>query len=207
MWRHDTRYMRLASSRPSGTSAGPLVPAGALSSRSLGKAEIGGACLVDRPSLGHTPAVRINAKSDYAIRAMIEIATSDPEVRSCDAIAEAQGIPAKFLGTILTDLKRAGVITSHRGAEGGFTLARPARTITVADVIRAVDGPLASVQGQRPQDLDYEGNSAILQPLWVAVRASLRDVLESTTLEHLAQGQLPRRVARLTESDEAWKDH
>jgi Rrf2 family protein len=151
--------------------------------------------------------VRINAKSDYAIRAMIEIASGDPEVRSCDAIAEAQGISAKFLGSILTDLKRAGVITSHRGADGGFTLARPARTITVADIIRAVDGPLASVQGTRPQDLEYEGNAAILQPLWIAVRASLRDVLENTTLEHLAHGQLPRKVARLTEPDEAWKDH
>ena len=151
--------------------------------------------------------MRINAKSDYAIRAMIEIAAAAPELRNRDAIADAQGIPAKFLGSILTDLRRAGVITSHRGAEGGFTLARPARTITVADVIRAVDGPLASVQGTRPQDLEYEGNAAILQPLWVAVRASLRDVLESTTIEHLSRGQLPRRVARLTEPDEAWKDH
>jgi Rrf2 family protein len=151
--------------------------------------------------------VRINAKSDYAIRAMIEIAGSDPAVLSCDAIADAQGIPSKFLGTILTDLRRAGIITSHRGAVGGFTLARPARAITVADVIRAVDGPLASVQGVRPQDLEYDGDSAILQPLWVAVRASLRGVLENVTLAHLIEGQLPRRVARLIETDEAWKDH
>lgn len=151
--------------------------------------------------------MRINAKSDYAIRAMIELAAADGALMTCDAIAENQGVPSKFLGSILTDLRRGGIITSHRGAEGGYTLARPARTITVADVIRVVDGPLASVHGQRPQDVEYEGTAAILQPLWVAVRASLRGVLENVTIEHLAAGQLPRKVARLTEDDEAWKDH
>jgi Rrf2 family protein len=151
--------------------------------------------------------VRITAKSDYAIRALLELAAADGALLTCDAIAEEQGIPSKFLGTILTDLRHAGLIASHRGAEGGYLLARPARTITVADVIRVVDGPLASVHGQRPQDVEYEGNAAILQPLWVAVRASLRGVLENVTIAHLATGQLPRKVARLTEDDEAWKDH
>lgn len=151
--------------------------------------------------------MRITAKSDYAIRALIEMASSGGGLLTCDAIAQEQAIPAKFLGGILTDLRHAGLVTSHRGAEGGYELARPARTITVADVIRVVDGPLASVQGQRPQEVHYEGNAAILQPLWIAVRASLRDVLENVTIAHLAAGQLPRKVARLTEDDEAWKDH
>jgi Rrf2 family protein len=151
--------------------------------------------------------VRINAKSDYAIRALLELAAEDGTMLTCDYIAQQQGIPNKFLGTILTDLRHAGLITSHRGAEGGYLLARPARTITVADVIRVIDGPLASVHGERPQDVEYEGNAAILQPLWIAVRASLRGVLENVTIAHLAEGQLPRKVARLTENDEAWKDH
>ena len=154
-----------------------------------------------------TGTVRITAKSDYAIRALIELATDDGSMLTCDYIAERQAISSKFLGTILNDLRLAGLITSYRGAEGGYLLARPAHTITVADVIRVIDGPLASVHGERPQDVEYEGNAAILQPLWVAVRASLRTVLENVTLAHLAQGQLPRKVARLTEDDEAWKDH
>jgi Rrf2 family protein len=143
--------------------------------------------------------VRITAKSDYAIRALIELAAENGTMLTCDYIAQQQGI--------LTDLRHAGLITSHRGAEGGYLLARPARTITVADVIRIVDGPLASVHGERPQDVQYEGNAAILQPLWVAVRASLRGVLENVTIAHLANGQLPPKVARLTEDDDAWKDH
>ena len=151
--------------------------------------------------------MRITAKSDYAIRALLELAADDGTMLTCDYIAQQQGIPAKFLGTILTDLRHAGLITSHRGAEGGYLLARPARTITVADVMRVIDGPLASVHGERPQDVEYEGNAAILQPLWVAVRASLRGVLENVTIAHLADGQLPRRIAKLTQDDEAWKDH
>lgn len=151
--------------------------------------------------------MRITAKSDYAVRALVELAAHDGSLLTCDFIAHEQQIPNKFLGTILTDLRHAGLIVSHRGAEGGYRLARPARTISVADVIRVVDGPLASVHGQRPQDVEYEGNAAILQPLWVAVRASLRGVLENVTIAHLADGQLPRKVARLTEDDEAWKDH
>jgi Rrf2 family protein len=151
--------------------------------------------------------MRITAKSDYAIRALIELASNEGVLLTCDAIATEQDIPNKFLSGILTDLRHAGVIQSHRGAEGGYELARSASSITVADVIRVVDGPLASVQGQRPQEVHYEGNAAILQPLWIAVRASLRGVLENVTIAHLAAGQLPRKVARLTEDDEAWRDH
>jgi Rrf2 family protein len=151
--------------------------------------------------------VRITAKSDYAIRALLELAVADGAMLTCDHIAEQQQIPSKFLGAILTDLRRSGLITSHRGAEGGFRLAHPADKITVADVIRVVDGPLASVYGHRPQDVEYQGSAVVLQPLWVAVRANLRAVLENVTLAHLAAGKLPRGVARLTEDDEAWKDH
>jgi Rrf2 family protein len=151
--------------------------------------------------------VRITAKSDYAIRALIELAAEDGTMLTCDYIAEQQAIPNKFLGTILTDLTHAGLVTSHRGAVGGYLLARPAQTITVADVLRVIDGPLATVHGQSPQDVDYEGNAKVLQLLWVSVRASLRGVLENVTIAHLADGQLPRKVAKLTEDDEAWTDH
>jgi Rrf2 family protein len=155
----------------------------------------------------NTEPVRITAKSDYAVRALIELASSDEVLMTCDYIAQEQDIPAKFLAGILTDLRHAGLVVSHRGAEGGYRLARPAREISVAEVMRVVDGPLASVQGQRPQDVHYEGNAAILQPLWVAVRASLRSVLEHVTIAHLAAGQLPGKVARLIDDDDAWKDH
>ena len=151
--------------------------------------------------------MRITAKSDYAVRALIELATHEGTLLTCEAIATEQAIPSKFLSSILTDLRHAGLIRSHRGADGGYELGRPANAITVADVIRVVDGPLASVQGQRPQEVVYEGSAAIMQPLWIAVRASLRGVLENVTVAHLASGTLPRRVARLTEDDEAWINH
>lgn len=149
--------------------------------------------------------MRISAKSDYALRALLELAGG--ERRTTEAIAQAQDIPPTFLATVLAELRRAGLVRSHRGAEGGYSLARPAGETTVADVIRAVDGPLASVHGHRPQDLDYQGAAEILTPLWVAVRASLRQVLEQVTLAHLSSGQLPRKVARLTEDDDAWQNH
>lgn len=150
--------------------------------------------------------MRINAKSDYALRALIEIALGEGDPVSSEDIAAAQEIPSRFLGTILIDLRKAGIVTSHRGAQGGYSLARPARDIAVADVIRAVDGPLASVQGVRPQDTQYDGAAQVLQPLWVAVRASLRGVLETVTLAHLVEGQLPRKVSKLVEDADAWVD-
>jgi Rrf2 family protein len=154
-----------------------------------------------------TEVVRISAKSDYALRALLELAAAGGELRTTEVIAQAQGIPPTFLATVMGELRRAGLVRSHRGAEGGYTLARAAAETTVADVIRAVDGPLASVHGHRPQDLDYEGAAQALTPLWVAVRASLRQVLEQVTLAHLASGRLPRAVARLTEDDDAWQNH
>jgi Rrf2 family protein len=151
--------------------------------------------------------VRISAKSDYAVRAMLELALA-ADLLPCDAVATAQGIPVTFLrNVIMIDLKRAGLVASTRGSEGGYRLNRPATDITVADIIRAVDGPMATVQGVQPHDVAYAGTAEILQPLWVAVRASLRAVLENVHLADLAAGALPASVAGLLEDPEAWRTH
>jgi len=121
-----------------------------------------------------------------------------------EAVAQAQDIPLKFLENILADLRHAGLVRSQRGAEGGYRLNRPPGEITVADVIRAVDGPLASVRGQRPEDVPYEGVAAPLQQVWIAVRANLRGVLETVTLAGLAEANLPAPVAKLASDPEAW---
>ena len=153
--------------------------------------------------------VRISAKADYAIRAMLELALAGadgPRLVNSEAIAEAQAIPVKFLANvILLDLKRSGLVTSVRGADGGYALGRVATSISIADIIRAVDGPLATVQGQRPQDVNYSGSAEVLSAVWIAVRVSLRNVLEHVRLDHLAAGQLPRRVATLLEAEGAWE--
>jgi Rrf2 family protein len=149
--------------------------------------------------------MRVSAKADYAVRAAAELAAAAggrPLKR--DQISEAQGIPSKFLESIMLELKHAGIVTSQRGAEGGYRLARSADDISVADVIRAVDGPLANVRGERPETVEYAGAAAHLRDVWVAVRASLREVLETTTLEDLVRGRLPRRVRYLTRDPEAW---
>jgi len=148
--------------------------------------------------------VHIPAKVDYGMRALLtltELATS----ATAESLAEAQGLPAKFLGSILNDLRRAGIVTSQRGAEGGYRLARPPGAIAVADVMRALDGPLAEVRGLRPEHAHYEGAAVHLQDVWVAVRASLRHVLEGVTLDDVVRGHLPRSVARLTENPDAWE--
>ncbi len=149
------------------------------------------------------PCVRITAKADYAVRAALELAGSGGPVKG-DAIAHAQGIPLKFLENILIDLRHSGVVRSQRGPEGGYWLARPAADISVADVIRAVEGPLASVRGESPEDLDYAGAAEQLQQVWVALRANIRGVLETVTLEDIAKDRLPRKVLRLTEEPGAW---
>jgi Rrf2 family protein len=141
--------------------------------------------------------VYIPAKSDYALRAMAVLATADGPL-SADAVASAQGLPTDFLRTVLNALQRAGLLTSRRGTDGGYRLARPADAITAADVLRAVSGPLAEVRGLRPEDA--EG----LQPLWVAVRAALRSVLEHVTIADLAAGRLPRAIQRLVDDPDAW---
>jgi Rrf2 family protein len=150
--------------------------------------------------------MRISAKADDAVRAVIELAAV-PEGSSLNAreIATAQDIPQNFLENILTELRRAGIVRTRRGAEGGYQLARPAREITVAAVLRAVEGPLAAVQGIQPQDLEYGGAAQHLPELWVAVRASLRSVLEKVTLADLAAGKLPRSVASKTADPDAWR--
>jgi Rrf2 family protein len=149
--------------------------------------------------------MRVSAKSDYALRASAELAAAE-EARPLKAerIAEAQEIPIKFLESILLELKHAGVVRSQRGPEGGYALARPASEISLADVIRAVDGPLANVRGDRPENVTYHGPAARLTDVWIAVRASLRHVLESTSLEDLVDGDLPEHVEELARDPKAW---
>lgn len=149
--------------------------------------------------------MRISAKADYAVRAAIELAVNGPErPTKGDNIARAQEIPLKFLENILADMRHAGLVTSRRGAEGGYRLARPAEEITVADIIRAVEGPLASVRGGRPEDVDYAGSAEPLQQVWIAVRASLRSVVERVTLADLATAKLPKDIQGLAKDPEAW---
>jgi len=151
--------------------------------------------------------VKVTAKADYAVRAVLELAVADGGLVKADRIAEAQGIPRHFLDNILTDLRRAGIVATHRGAEGGSRLARPASTIALADVMRAIEGPLAAVRDIRPESLSYDGPAERLPEVWIAVRAALRGVLEKVTVADVAAGRLPRPIERLTEDPEAWKPH
>jgi Rrf2 family protein len=150
--------------------------------------------------------VRISAKTDYALRAAIELASLDTDspVKG-ELIANAQGIPLRFLENILGDLRNAGIVESRRGVEGGYLLARPADEIALADVVRAVDGPLANVAGTRPNLLKYEGATEQLREIWVAVRAALRGVLEDTTLADVANKKLPAHVRALVKDQDAWE--
>jgi Rrf2 family protein len=148
--------------------------------------------------------VRVSAKADYAIRASVELAAAGDGPVKGERLAQAQEIPVKFLENILVDLRRAGLVSSQRGAEGGYWLARPASEISLADVIRAVDGPLASVRGSRAEQLAYTGSAEPLREVWIAVRASLRGVLEAVTLADVAAGELPSSVTALTADDDAW---
>jgi Rrf2 family protein len=148
--------------------------------------------------------VRVSAKADYAVRAAIELASADGGVVKGEDVAQAQGIPLHFLENILGELRHARVVESRRGPEGGYRLARPADKVTVADVIRAVEGPLAGVRGERPESLQYAGSAEQLQKVWIAVRANLRAVLETVTLADLVQGRLPASVAELARDPEAW---
>ena len=151
--------------------------------------------------------VRITAKVDYAVRAAIELAAAPPGPVKGDVVAAHQAIPVKFLENILADLRRSGIVASQRGADGGYRLARPAAEITVADVLRAVEGPLAAVQGVRPDELEYQGSAARLPEVWVALRASLRSVLEHVTLADIANGKLPAAVKERTRAKDSWKAH
>ncbi len=149
--------------------------------------------------------MRISAKADYAVRAAVELAAAaDEKPVKAERIATAQDIPLNFLENILGELRHAGIVRSHRGADGGFRLAKPAADLTVADVIRAVEGPLASVRGGPPEEVAYAGASEALLRVWIAVRASLRGVAERVTLADIAGGRLPRAIDKLADDPEAW---
>jgi Rrf2 family protein len=149
--------------------------------------------------------MRISAKADYAVRAMVELAANQEEKPvKAERIATAQDIPLNFLENILGELRHAGLVRSHRGAEGGFRLAKDASAVTVADIIRAVEGPLASVRGAPPEESQYNGASESLPRVWIAVRAALRGVVEEVTVADIACGKLPRSVDKLAGDPEAW---
>ena len=147
--------------------------------------------------------MRTTAKADYAVRAAVELAAVG-EMVTAEQVAQAQSIPLNFLENILRDLRRAGLVESRRGQQGGYLLARPAEEISIADVIRAVEGPLANVRGLSPDQLEYGGSSAKLRDVWVALRASVRNVLEQVTVADVARGELPPDVEELTRDADAW---
>jgi Rrf2 family protein len=148
--------------------------------------------------------LRVSAKVDYAVRAAVELTRADGRRMRCEEIARSQNIPVNFLENILGEMRHAGLVRSRRGSEGGYWLARPPEDISVADVFRAVEGPLAWVGDQRPEDVDTEAGDEALRDLWIALRTGLRQVLEPVTLSQLAAGKLPREVSKLTEGPEDW---
>jgi len=152
--------------------------------------------------------MRVSAKSDYALRALIEIAgRTEGGPVSAEEIGRLQDIPHGFLQAILADLRRAGVVVSQRGQSGGWRLGRSADEVTIADVIRAVDGPLVSVYGLRPEAVTYNDSAMVLQHVWIAARISLRQVFESVTIQHLADGKIPKNIEALTHNEDAWMPH
>jgi Rrf2 family protein len=148
--------------------------------------------------------MRTTAKADYAVRAAIELAAAG-DLLTAEQIAQAQEIPLNFLENILRDLRRAGIVESRRGQAGGYTLAGRPEETSVADVIRAVEGPLANVRGQAPEALEYRGSAEKLQDVWVALRANVRAVLEQVTLDDLARGDLPPHIGALIRDADAWQ--
>ena len=152
--------------------------------------------------------MHVTAKADYAVRAVIELAGSGQgSPRKVDEVAQAQGIPVSFLENILTQLRSSGIVRSQRGPEGGYWLAQPPEEVNLAQVIRAVEGPLVGVRGQPPEEISYTGSAESFQEVWVAVRAGLRTVLESITLADVAAGKLPGAVRKLTSDPDAWEPH
>ena len=148
--------------------------------------------------------MQISAKTDYAIRALLNLAAHEPQLVKIDTIVREQGLPRKFVESILGELRRAGLVRSQRGAEGGYALARPAEEITLGAVIRAVDGPLAEVRGLRPHEATYAGLAQHLPDVWIAVRASLRRVLDEVTLGQVLSGKRPAHVRRMVDAPDAW---
>ncbi|WP_392542598.1 RrF2 family transcriptional regulator [Oryzobacter telluris] len=151
----------------------------------------------------------ISARTDYAVRAMLILAQAqrdDLGLVSVETLAQRQDLPRKFLEAIAADLRGAGLVTSTRGARGGYALAREARQTTLGDVFRAVDGPLAEVRGLRPHETSYEGVAQHLPTVWVALRSSLREVLDGTSLEDVLTGSLPARVTEMAAAPDAWRN-
>ncbi len=153
--------------------------------------------------------MRLTVKADYAIRALAELAAGAGEgaPMTAEEISQAQGIPRRFLLGILAELRKDHLVVSHRGVNGGYLLGQPAGEITLADIIRSVEGPLAEIGDDRPGEIAYVGAAAVLADVWVAVRASLRSVLEEVTLANLASGKLPPTVDKLTRDPDAWQRH
>ena len=152
--------------------------------------------------------MRVSAKADYALRALIEMAgRADGKAVSAEELGRLQDIPHGFLQAILADLRRAGVVMSQRGQSGGWRMGRPADDVSVADVIRAVDGPLVSVYGVRPEAVSYNAKAEVLQYVWIAARSSLREVFEEVSIQQLADGVLPAPVTKRTASEDAWQPH
>lgn len=150
--------------------------------------------------------MHVTAKADYAVRAVVELADSKQDSpRKVDDVAKAQGIPVSFLENILTQLRSSGIVRSQRGPEGGYWLSKPPDQVNLAQIIRAVEGPLVGVRGQRPEEIEYVGSAESLQQVWIALRANLRKVLEHVTVADVAAGDLPRDVVALTREDEAWQ--
>jgi Rrf2 family protein len=150
--------------------------------------------------------MHVTAKADYAVRAVVELASGSQDApRKVEEVARAQGIPVSFLENILTQLRSAGLVRSQRGPEGGYWLAHPPAEVNLAQVIRAVEGPLVGVRGLRPEEVSYEGSAESLQQVWLALRANLRKVLEHVTLEDVASGKLPKEIVALTKQEEAWE--
>lgn len=152
--------------------------------------------------------MRVSAKSDYALRALIEMASrEDGRAVSAEELGRLQDIPHGFLQAILADLRRAGVVMSQRGQSGGWRMGREASGVSVADVIRAVDGPLVSVYGLRPESVTYNERADVLQHVWIAGRRSLRDVFENVSIQDLADRRLPDAVTSRTADEDAWQPH
>ena len=152
--------------------------------------------------------MRVSAKSDYALRALIEMASQDDSAAvSAEQLGKRQDIPHGFLQAILADLRRAGIVISQRGQSGGWRMARSPGEVSVADVIRAVDGPLVSVYGLRPEAVTYNDTADVLQHVWIAARRSLRDVFEQVSIQQLAEHRLPKAVTSRTADEDAWQPH
>lgn len=151
--------------------------------------------------------MKLSARVDYAVRAALELAAHEGTPRKAEQIADAQHIPLSFLENILSDMRQSGLVTSHRGRDGGHMLSRPATEIAIADVIRVEIGNLADIHGERPENIHYDGVAVHLTDLWVAARAAYRGVLEVTTLADAVSGKYPKQVRTLIESPDSWKSH